>query len=342
MKSDKRATIAEIAAEAGVSIPTVSRVLNQRPDVSAETRERVLQVIAARGYVSNRVPQLAKGTETKLIELVIRGPLDSEYYLEIVRGIDEMLNQTGRRLVLCTMHNDARLVQDWKEHLAERSPEGVLLLTAGEPYNYITPLQNAAIPFVAIDDSMTFQPDIPSVGATNWGGGLAATQYLLSLGHRRIATISGNATHLTTKARLAGYRSALEAAGVVPDPALMRQGDFHYDSGYRETKTLLSLSEPPTAIVSSCDMQAAGVYSALHEHRLRIPEDMSVIGYDDIPNAKWMSPALTTIHQPLRKMGSMAIELLLQQLAGETLTSSRVELATSLVIRQSCAPPRQK
>ncbi len=340
MKSEKRATIAEIAAEAGVSIPTVSRVLNQRPDVSAETRERVLRVIAAKGYVSNRVPQSTKAAEAKLIELVITTPLDSEYYLEIMRGVDEALNQTGRRLVLCTMHNDPRLVHDWKENLTRRSPEGVLLIAIREPFDYITTLQSAGIPFVAIDDSMALQPEIPSVGATNWGGGLAATEYLLSLGHSRIAAISGIPVHLTSKARLAGYRSALEAAGITPNPALIRQGDFHHSSGYRETTALLALSKPPTAIIASCDIQATGVYRALQEHGLRVPEDVSVVGFDDIPTAEWMSPPLTTIHQPLRKMGLMAVELLLQQLAGEPLTSSRVELATSLVIRQSCAPPR--
>ncbi len=167
--------------------PTVSRVLNQRPDVSAETRERVLRVIAERGYVSNRVPQVTKRAETKLIELVITTPLDSEYYLEIIRGVDETLNQTGRRLVLSVTYNDTRLVQDWNEHLVERSPEGVLLIAIREQFDYITALQKAALPFVVIDDSMTFQPDIPSVGATNWGGGLSATEYLLSWAspHRR-------------------------------------------------------------------------------------------------------------------------------------------------------------
>ena len=165
-----------------------------------------------------------------------------------------------------------------------------------------------------------------------------ATEYLLSLGHRRIGIISGIPSHLTSKARLAGYRSALEAAGMTPEPALIRQGDFRHTSGYSQTQALLALAEPPTAIVAGCDIQATGIYRALAEHGMHIPHDMSIVGFDDIPSTEWMSPPLTTIRQPLREMGSIAVDLLLQQITGDPLKSLRVELATSLVVRQSCAP----
>jgi len=246
----QRLTIADIAAAAGVSMPTVSRVLNQRPDVSPETRERVLRVIAEHGYISNRTTHPTKEPETKLIDLIIAGPLDSEYYLEVIRGIDESLNRTGRRLALFTMHYEKRLEEDWQAHLAQRCPEGVLLLAPGEQFIYVEALRKLHIPFVVIDDSRELGPDVPSVGATNWRGGLRATEYLLSLGHRRIATISGIPSHLTSKARIAGYRSALEAAGMLPEPELIRQGDFHHTSGYNQTLALLALPEPPTAIVA--------------------------------------------------------------------------------------------
>ncbi len=336
----QRLTIADIAAAAGVSMPTVSRVLHQRPDVSPETRERVLRVIEAHGYVSNRTTHPPKETATKLIDLIISGQLDSEYYLEVIHGIDERLNRTGRRLALFTMHNEKRLVEDWQAHLAQRCPEGVLLLAHSEQFSYIEALRKLQIPFVAVGDSRELGPDVPSVGATNWRGSLMATEYLLSLGHRRIATISGIPFHLTSKARLAGYRSALEAAGMTPEPELIRQGDFRHTSGHSQTLALLALPEPPTAIVAGCDIQATGIYRALSEHGMQVPHDMSIIGFDDIPSTEWMSPPLTTIRQPLREMGSIAVDLLLQQIDGEPLTSLRVELATSLVIRQSCAPLR--
>ena len=334
----QRLTLAEVAAAAGVSMPTVSRVLHQRPDVAPETRERVLRVIAEHGYVSNRTTPPTKETATKLIDLIIAGPLDSEYYLEVLHGIDEGLNRTGRRLALFTLHHEKRLEEDWQVHLAQRCPEGVLLLVPGEQFSYVEALRKLHIPFVVIDDSRQLGPDVASVGATNWRGGLVATEYLLSLGHRRIATISGMPSHLTSKARLAGYRSALEAAGITPEPALIRQGDFHHSSGYSQTHALLALPEPPTAIVAGCDIQATGIYRALSDHGMQVPHDMSIIGFDDIPSTQWMNPPLTTIRQPLRQMGSMAVDLLLQQIAGEPLKALRVELATSLVIRQSCAP----
>jgi DNA-binding LacI/PurR family transcriptional regulator len=335
----QRLTIANIAAAANVSMPTVSRVLNQRPDVSPETRERVLRVIAEHGYVSNRSTHPTKETATKLIDLIISGPLDSEYYLELIRGIDESLNRTGRRLALFTMHNEKRLEEDWLAHLSQRCPEGVLLLAHSDHFLFMEALHKLHIPYVVVDDSRELGPDVPLVGATNWRGGLTATEYLLSLGHRRIANISGIPSHLTSKARVAGYRSALEAAGMTPDPALIRQGDFGHTSGYDQTLALLALAEPPTAIVAGCDIQATGIYRALFEHGMQVPHDLSIIGFDDIPSTEWMSPPLTTIRQPLREMGSIAVDLLLQQITGEQLKSLRVELATSLVVRQSCAPP---
>jgi len=334
----QRHNIADIAVAAGVSIATVSRVLNQRPDVSSETRDRVLRLIAERGYVSNRTTHSTKETATKLIDLIISGPLDSEYYLEVVRGLDESLNRIGRRLALFTMHNEQRLVEDWQANVAQRCPEGVLLLAPGEQFIYVETLRKLHIPFVAVDDSRELGPDVPSVGATNWRGGMMATEYLLSLGHRRIATISGIPSHLTSKARVAGYRSALEAASIVPESELIRQGDFGHTSGYSQALALLALAEPPTAIVAGCDIQATGIYRALSEHGMHIPRDMSIIGFDDIPSTEWMSPPLTTIRQPLREMGSIAVDLLLQQIAGEPLKSLRVELATSLIVRQSCTP----
>lgn len=338
----QRLKIAEIAAAAGVSIPTVSKVLNQRPDVAPTTRERIERIIAESGYVHSRVtPSQTEGQtgQTQLIDLISPGALDSEYGLEILRGIEEILNQTEYRLALYSMHNNTRRERQWQSKLTNKTTDGALLFALLDRARHLEKLRKQRIPFVVIDDVLQPEPDIPCVGATNWAGGLTAVEYLLELGHRRVAIITGIAAHLTSRARLAGYRAALEAHGIAVDPSLIRPGDFGHESGYRETLALLDLSEPPTALFAASDAQATGVYRALYEKNIHVPKDISVIGFDDIPSAARMSPPLTTIRQPLREMGRMATQMLLQMITGETLENKRVELATSLILRESCSTP---
>lgn len=337
---NQRPTIAEIAAAAGVSVPTVSKVLNRRPDVAPLTRERIERIIAERGYTHNRGERDGEDEPvkaTKLIDLITPGVLDTEYYLEILRGIEEILAVTEYRLALFSLHENTPREQQWLAKVSRKLTDGALLLTPAEHTRHLEKLRQQAIPFVAIDDVLQLDRDIPSIGATNWTGGLVATEYLLSLGHRRIGIITGIPSHLTNMARLAGYRAALEAAGVPIDPALIRPGDFHQESGYTQTLALLDLAEPPTAIFALSDVQACGVYQALYARGLTVPRDMSVIGFDDVPGAARISPPLTTIRQPLREMGRLATQMLLRMIAGETLENTRIELVTSLVIRESCA-----
>ncbi len=334
----QRPTIAEIASEAGVSLPTVSRVLNDRPDVAPETRKRVQEVLATSGYLKKRPLNVPKPTAVKLIDLVISGWLDSEFYLEIVQGIQETLLLARTRLVLFTMQRTDQLVQDWHDHLAQHRPQGVIFLTADDRPAF-DKLHKLRIPFIVLNDNVQSEPNIPSIGANNWASGLMATEYLLSLGHRRIAMLNGSASDLVTKGRLAGYRTALEAAGLTIDSDYLMNGDFGMECGYQYADALLHLPHPPTAIIAACDAQAIGVYRAIHEHGLCIPQDISVVGFDDIPTAQWMAPPLTTIRQPLRDIGRVAAERLLQLMAGKPLGTPRVELASSLLVRSSCARP---
>jgi LacI family transcriptional regulator len=336
----RKITIADIAAEAGVSVPTVSKVLNKHLDVSSETRLHVESIIKERGYIRNRSSRPKRAVQAGLIDLIIVDSLDSYYFLEIIRGMEEALHEAEKHLVLQTMHGNVLYEQAWIDRIATRSVDGVLFIVLPEYYSrYLETLRYLDIPFAVIDDWAQPHPDIPSVGSTNWLGGLTATEYLISLGHRRIATISGVPAHLTARARIAGFRSAMETAGLPVDPDLVRQGGYDHQSGYIETRYLLDLPEPPTAIISACDLQATGIYRALHERGVSIPNEMSIIGFDDLPLAQWLSPSLTTIHQPLREMGLMAATMLLRQTAGEPLDTMRVELATSLKLRNSCAAP---
>jgi LacI family transcriptional regulator len=203
---------------------------------------------------------------------------------------------------------------------------------------HLNKLRQQGIPFIVIDDVLQMSSELPSIGATNWAGGMMATDYLLSLGHQRIATITGIPSHMTSIARVAGYRAALERRGIAVEADLIRPGDFHHESGYIQTHALLALPNPPTAIFAASDLQATGVYRALYEHGCKVPDEMSVIGFDDVPIAERMSPPLTTMRQPLREMGRAAAQALLRMIANEVLETRRVELATTLIIRESCAP----
>ena len=181
--------------------------------------------------------------------------------------------------------------------------------------------------------------DTPSVGATNWNGGLAATRHLLALGHRRIAALTGPTGWLCCRARLDGFRAAMDAAGVRVDPDLVRMSTLYEEGGLVDGRALLGLTCPPTAVVTANDLQAVGVYEAARQAGVRVPEDLSVVGFDDLPFTRWAGPPLTTVRQPLSDMGATAADLVLTLASGEP-ARTRVELATTLVVRHSTAPPR--
>lgn len=182
-------------------------------------------------------------------------------------------------------------------------------------------------------------PEVPSVGASNWSGGLAATRHLQEQGHRRIAVIGGPQHLLCSRARIDGYRAALDAAGVPIDPELIGYGDFHHIGGYERARHLLAFPDPPTAVFAGSDEQAFGVVEAARVAGLDVPRDLSVVGFDDLPMSRWASPPLTTVRQPLAEMGRVATQMLASLMAGKPLDSTRVELATTLIVRASTAPP---
>ncbi len=334
--SSKRSTIAEIAAKAGVSIPTVSRVLNSRPDVAPGTRERVEQVIKESGFIHNRARNALKES-SGIIDLLVPG-LTSPYSVEIVRGVEDVLERTELRLALSLTHDSLQFEQRWLAKVIDGATDGAILVLARGQSNLLDKLLRNKIPFVVVDHRGELGPDVPSVGATNWLGGRLATEHLLSLGHRRIAIISGEAALQCSRDRIAGYRAALEDAGIPVDPALIRPGRFVQQTGYEQTCALLDLSEPPTAIFAGSDTQATGVYSALRARGLSVPDSMSVVGFDDVPIASIVTPTLTTVRQPLIEMGREATTMLLRLIAEEPLESNRVELTTTLIARESSVP----
>jgi LacI family transcriptional regulator len=335
--SVKRGTIADIAAKAGVSVPTVSRVLHHRPDVAPGTRLRVEQVIAESGFVRSRVRSALQKESSGIVDMIVPD-FTNLYSVEIVRGVEEVLGPTDLRLALSLTGESIQLEQRWLAKVLGGTTDGAIMVLAHGQSQYLDTLRHHKIPFVVVDHRGELDSDVPSVGATNWFGGRTAVEYLLSLGHRRIAVISGPATHRCSRDRLAGYRAALEDAGIPIDPRLIRPGGFTQLAGYEQTCALLDLADPPTAIFAGSDGQAMGVYNALHARGLSMPTDMSVVGFDDVSIAALVTPALTTVRQPLAEMGRTATRMLLRHISKEPLDSMRVELTTSLIVRDSCAP----
>ncbi|MGY2081015.1 LacI family DNA-binding transcriptional regulator [Modestobacter sp. SYSU DS0657] len=324
-----RPTLASIAAAAGVSLPTVSKVVNGKQDVAPATRAHVQKVLEQHNYV----PLNRKAPESLLVDVVFTA-LDSPWAIEILRGITE----SGLEVVVNALSQSPG--NDWAQQLIAGGRRGAIVVTSR-----LTPadqrrLGRSRLPVVVIDPVDTPGQDVPSVGATNWAGGLAATEHLIELGHRRIAAIGGPEPYLCSRARLDGYRAALDRAGIAMDPQLLRHGTFHHEGGYEQARRLLELPDPPTAIFAGSDEQAFGVMEAARQARLSVPRDLSVVGFDDLPMARWSSPPLTTVRQPLADMGRMAGRVLTDLITGGELATQRVELATHLVTRASTAPPR--
>ncbi len=336
--SEQPLTLAQIAAAAGVSVPTVSKVINGRADVAPATRARVQRVIAAHGYVVNRAGRALRQGRSGQIDFVVQS-LNSEYAAEILRGVEEAVAATEARVTLATTHDHRQRERQWLQRLAGGSTDGAVLVLADTASMYLQELRRRQIPFVAVDRLGELGPDDLSVTATNWAGGKAATEHLLALGHRRIAALLGPADYPCTRDRLAGYRVALGEADVPFDPALIRYGDWHMERAYAEMAPLLALHDRPTAVFVGSDEQCLGVYRALYDRGMPIPAAMSVVGFDDMPYAAQITPALTTARQPLREMGRVATKMLLRLIAGEPVDHVRVELATPLMVRTSSGPP---
>ena len=333
-RAGRPTTIAHIAEQAGVSAPTVSKVINGRSDVSPETRRRVEAAIHANGYRrSDRSMHRAP-----LLELIFH-ELDSEWALEIVKGVERVARENELAVVLSEMQGRRTPGRGWIEGVLARRPTGVIAVFSDLSAALRAQLKTRGIPLVVVDPTGEPLHDTPSIGATNWNGGLAATRHLLGLGHRRIGVICGPERILCSRARLDGYRAAMDEAGVPIDPDLIRYGNFHVDDGVVEARALLRLADPPTAIFAGNDLQALGVYQAAREARLHIPEDLSVVGFDDLPVAPWVGPPLTTVRQPLAQMAVSAARLVLTLSRGDQPAQTRVELATELVIRESTARP---
>lgn len=332
-----RVTIADIAQEAGVSVATVSKVLNGRAQVAESTRGRIEALLESSNYLRRR------SRPTRMVGLVdlVLDELDGPWSAELVRGAEEAAARHGSCLVVTAGHRRPADVLRWIDNLTRRGSDGVILAVTELAAAQRRKIHDLGAPMVAVDPTGSPDPCIPSVGATNWHGGLAATEHLLALGHRRIGVLTGPDDVLGARARLDGHRAALEAAGIPADPALVRAGGFHHTTGLAGTRDLLALPDPPTAVFACGDQLAMGAYEAVRHAGLRVGPDVSVVGFDDLPTSAWSSPPLTSVRQPLGDMASMAARIVLEGVEAVLPAGTRrLELATELVVRDSTGPVR--
>ena len=334
-------TMAQVAREAGVSVPTVSKVLNGREDVAAQTRRHVDDVMRRLGYQQYGHGRRAVRQLTRTVDLIVHA-LETTWTGAVLAGAEAAAQEAGLHLAVNAMLGrtwHTRTAGGWLERITARGTAGVVTNLAHISSSEIAWFEQNAIPYVMIDPSTVPPPGTYSVAATNWEGARTGTQHLLALGHRRIAVIAGRRSRRCSELRVEGYRSAMRAANVRIPPGYIRYGEFNPQVGGERMAELLDLPEPPSAVFVCSDPMALGALRVVRDRGLSVPHDISVVGFDDLPESRWAVPQLTTVRQPLAEMGAEAIRTLVRIMNGEAPDKRRTELPTRLVVRASTAPP---
>ncbi len=339
-KMKRTVTIQDVAKTAGVSVSTVSRVLNGKVDVALETQDRIRSVIDNLGYTTNLAARSMRSFKKNMVGLIMPD-IAYPFAIEVMKGVNQAIAESEFDLLVYTTGDvrksgRASHEQKYVSLLNNSITDGSIIVAP------VTGEFSTDAPIVSIDPLMS-NPNYASVHATNYQGAMDAMNYLLGLGHRRIGFISGRAELESSTRRLKGYRDALEKIGLPIDEQLIAAGDYTTETGVKCTRELLSLKVPPSAIFASNDQMAMGVYQVAQERGLRIPEDLSVVGFDNIMESRYMG--LTTVDQFISEMGFVATQMLIKIINGEPLESQTYQMQTQLVIRTSCQPhsaPRTK
>jgi LacI family transcriptional regulator len=331
-----RITIRDVAEQAGVSVATVSKVINQRYGVAAATALRVQDVIAELGYESSLVARSLRNHRTNVIGILV---LDIEpFSAELLKGAARAIKGTGYELVVYSAGGMSSDHVGWERRSLSRLSgtliDGAVLVT---PTVVAT---SFGAPVVAVDPH-TGGEGVPTVDSDNLRGAQLATEHLIELGHVRIGFLAGRPDLESARLRELGYRQALVEAGIEFDPELVRVGAYEESASEQPARELLTLADPPTAVFAANDLSAVTTMDVALTLGLDVPADLSVIGFDNVPESARTRPALTTIDQPIQLMGERAIEMLVELMRGGMLENTHVTLPTRLVARQSCAPPRQ-
>ena len=332
----KRVTIRDVAQLAGVSTASVSNVLNEAPGVSERIRVAVLDAVEKLNYRPNYAARSLRARRSHTIGIVT-DDLEGVFTISLVRGVEETSSEEGFSVFLCNSYGEAARERTALEMLLAKQVDGVILMSGYRVRERTGPAVSlAALPLLYLYQ-YTRELEVPSVVPDDQEGGALGARHLIELGHRRIGLINGPSHYEATQLRLDGYRQALSEAGLSFDPSLVRVGRWRQTAGYRLTHELMALAEPPTAILCMSDILAFGAVDALRELGLRIPEDVSLVGFDNRILAGQQRPPLTTVALPLYEMGKLAGQLLIATIQGKEPRAEVHRVPCYLVERDSCS-----
>ena len=330
-KTKRTVTIQDVAKTAGTSVSTVSRVLNGKADVAIETQDRIRSVIDDLGYTTNLAARSMRSFKKNMVGLIMPD-IAYPFAIEVMKGVNQAIAESEFDLLVYTTGDVRKSGRAYHEQkyvslLNNSITDGVIIVAP------VTGEFSTNAPIVSIDPHMS-DPNYASVHATNYQGAMDAMDYLIGLGHKRIGFIRGRVELESSNRRLKGYRDALEKVGLPINEELIASGDYTTETGIKCAQQLLSLDYPPTAIFASNDQMAMGVYEVAQQRGVRIPQDLSVVGFDNITESKYMG--LTTVDQFISEMGFVAIQMLIKLINSEPLESQTYRMQTRLVIRSSC------
>ncbi|KAB8307500.1 HTH-type transcriptional repressor PurR [Erwinia endophytica] len=331
------ATIKDVARQAGVSTTTVSHVINNTRFVAKETREAVWTAIKTLHYSPSAVARSLKVNHTKTIGLLATSS-EAPYFAEIIEAVENCCFAKGYTLILGNAHNNLQKQQAYLSMMAQKRVDGLLVMCSEYPAPLIKMLEeHRNIPMVVMDWGESRGDFTDTVQDNAFEGGYLVGQYLIERGHHDIGVIPGQMERNTGGGRLAGFLKALSEAGLTIRDEWLVQGDFEPESGYRAMQQILAQKQRPTAVFCGGDVMAMGAICAADEMGLRVPQDISVIGYDNVRNARYFTPALTTVHQPKVQLGETAFTMLLDRIISKREDPQTIEVHPSLIERRSVA-----
>jgi DNA-binding LacI/PurR family transcriptional regulator len=329
------ASLQEVAHRARVSIATVSRVLNKSDKVVPETRATVEKALRDLGYRPSRVARRLrmKDGRAHLVGLIIPD-IQNPFYAEIARGVEDAAYAAEYALLLCNSDENPDKEQFYLDVMRSESVDGIVLPPFEETDTAVADIIKTGMPVVCVDRSLSkVKTDLVEVD--NYRGAFEAVSHLIEKGHRSIGLIEGRTQVSTSRERRRGYLDALNEAGISPRKDLMREGDFRQESGRVLATELLSLKKPPTALFAVNNLMTVGALNAVHERNLRVPQDVAIVGFDDLPWAEALDPPLTVVRQPAYEVGKQAMELLLKRIMEPTRPTVTMRLLPQLIIRRS-------